>query len=57
MNQRTRARLVRELDVLKRQIRMHPLQVSYGRCADLSLSEYIAAIKRRDELEALLTKG
>lgn len=56
MNDRERAKLVRELDILKRQIRMHPVEVTWGRHATMTLSEYISAIKRRDEIEALLDK-
>lgn len=40
--------------MLKVKIRLHPIQVSYERRADMTLSEFIAAIKRRDEIEMML---
>lgn len=55
MNDRTRQALVRELDALKRAIRRHP--ATWGRVQDMSLREYIAAIRRRDEIEDMLTRN
>jgi hypothetical protein len=56
MRMRERQRLIRELDVIKRRMRAHGFEVAYAR-KSRSLSEHIADIKRRDEIEALITNG
>lgn len=55
LSDKVRRSLVRELQTIKDRLRKHATEVTYGRGAR-SLSEHIADIKRRDEIEKLLTQ-
>jgi hypothetical protein len=55
LSDKVRQQLTRELLAVKERLRKHARQVTYERYAR-SLSEHIADIKRRDEIEKLLTQ-
>lgn len=55
LSDKKRQQLTRELTVIKDRLRKHGFEVAYNRSAR-SLSEHIADIKRRDEIEKLLTQ-
>jgi hypothetical protein len=56
-----RAALIRELDAIKTRLRRYGIEVAYTPeihlTSSYSVTNYVADIKRRDEIEKLLTEG